>query len=81
MGIVINPSTERRAVMKNNIFELVGSLPTLLQNTHLNVNLQGWPAAVAVIAVSFSGVTAYAIKVFAPNAEDSADTQRPHMAA
>ena len=67
--------------MKNNLFELVGSLPALLQNTHLNVNLQGWPAAVAVIAVSLSGVTAYAIKVLSPDAEGTANTQRPHMAA
>ena len=67
--------------MKNNIFELVGNLPALLQNTHLNINLQGWPAAVAVIAVSLSGVTAYAIKVLSPDAEDTSKTQLSHMAA
>ena len=68
--------------MKNNLIELVGSLPALLQNTHLNVSLQGWPAAVAVIAISLSGVTAYAIKVLSPEAgKATTDAQRPHMAA
>ena len=70
--------------MKNNFIDLVANLPVLLQNTHLNVNLQGWPAAVAVLAVSFSGVTAYAIKVLSPHpeaVEATAELQRPHMAA
>ena len=67
--------------MKNNIIKFVGNLPALIQNTHLNVNLQGWPAAVAVIAISLSGVTAYAIKVLNPEIEmATADVQRPHMA-
>ena len=67
--------------MKNNLLELVGSLPALLQNTHLNVNLQGWPAAVAVIAVSLSGVVAYAIKVPRSDAEAPANMQHLHMVA
>lgn len=48
--------------MKNNIIGLANSLPTLIQNTHLNVNLQGWPAAAAVIAICSAGVTVYFIK-------------------
>ena len=67
--------------MKNNLLELAGSLPALLQNTHLNVNLQGWPAAVAVIAISISGVTAYAIKVLNQDTETHAEAQQARMAA
>lgn len=53
--------------MKNIIIELAGNFPVLLQNTHLDINLQGWPAAVAVLAISISGVSAYAIRVMAPD--------------
>ena len=67
--------------MKNTIFEFAGSLPALIQNTHLNINLDGWPAAVAVISISLSGVTAYAIKVLSPEAEKAApEAQCPYMA-
>ncbi len=52
--------------MKNTILELIGSVPALLQNTHLNIDLQGWPAAVAVIAISISGVKIYALRVSNP---------------
>ena len=61
--------------MKNTFLEFAGSLPALIQNTHLNVNLNGWPAAVAVIAISLSGVTVYAIKTLCPEAvEATAET-------
>lgn len=68
--------------MKNTFLEFAGSLPALIQNTHLNVSLDGWPAAVAVIAISLSGVVAYAIKVLSPEADAATtEAQRPHVAA
>ena len=68
--------------MKNTFLELTESLPVLLQNTHLNVSLKGWPAAVAVIAMSLSGVSAYAIKVMSPKpAVIISEQQHPHMSS
>ncbi len=68
--------------MKNTFLGFAGSLPALIQNTHLNVSLDGWPAAVAVIAISLSSVAAYAIKALNPEAvEAKTETQRPHIAA
>ncbi|NLV35009.1 MAG: hypothetical protein GXY21_10815 [Clostridiaceae bacterium] len=57
--------------MKNNLMGLASSLPSLVQNTHLNISLQGWPAAVAVIAICGAGVTAYFIKASHPEWESS----------
>ena len=68
--------------MKNTFLEFAGSLPALIQNTHLNVSLDGWPAAVAVIAISLSGVVVYAIKVLSSEADAATtEVQRPHVAA
>ena len=51
--------------MKNTLIEVGGSIPALIKNTHLTVNLQGWPAAVAVIALCTGGVAIYAIQASA----------------
>ena len=52
--------------MKNTMIELAGSLHSLVQNTHLSISLQGWPATIAVIAICSAGVTAYVIKASHP---------------
>lgn len=49
--------------MKNSIITIAENLPAVLRNTHLNVTLAGWPAAVTVIAMCSAGVAAYALKV------------------
>jgi len=48
--------------MKGTLIELAGNIPAIVKNTHLTVNLQGWPAAVAVIALCTGSVVVYAIK-------------------
>jgi hypothetical protein len=60
--------------MKNNLIDLVSSLSSLVQNTHLNISLQGWPATVAVVAICGAGVTVYFIKLSQPK-WDPYDTQ------
>ncbi|KAF5032966.1 hypothetical protein DSECCO2_611660 [anaerobic digester metagenome] len=52
--------------MKNNLMGLGSSLPSLVQNTRLNISLQGWPAAVAIIAICGAGVTIYFVKASHP---------------
>lgn len=47
--------------MDNNLIQIVESIPALIQNTHLDISLSGWPAAVAAIAVFGSGVIVYAL--------------------
>ena len=49
--------------MKKNYIEISECIPALIKNTHLTVNLQGWPAAVALVALCSSGVVIYSLKV------------------
>jgi hypothetical protein len=49
--------------MENNIIQMADSVPALIKNTHLNVNLSGWPAAISAIALFGSFVAVYAIKI------------------
>ena len=56
--------------MKHAFFEIAGSLSALFQNTHLNINFDGWPAAVAVIAISLTSVATFALKMLRPKATD-----------
>ena len=37
--------------MESRPFSIVRALPALIQNTHLDVATEGWPAATAIIAV------------------------------
>ena len=53
--------------MENKLIEVVDTFPTLIKNTHLNVNLQGWPAAITAVALFGSCVAIYAIKVSHPD--------------
>ena len=47
--------------MENRALAIVRALPTLIQNTHLDVTLAGWPAATAVTALC-----AAAVAIFSP---------------
>ena len=51
------------SIMENKIIQMADSIPALIKNTHLNVNLQGWPAAITAVALFGSCVAIYAIKV------------------
>ena len=37
--------------MENRPLSMVRALPTLIQNTHLDVAIEGWPATAAIAAV------------------------------
>lgn len=52
--------------MENKIVQMADSIPAILKNTHLNVNLQGWPAAITAVALFGSYVAIYAIKITHP---------------
>lgn len=66
--------------MENKIIQMAECIPAILKNTHLNVNLQGWPAAITSVALFGSCVAIYAIKVTHPEpvyaTEGSYTTQR-----
>ena len=46
--------------MENKNLILGDTIQTIIKNTHLNLHLEGWPAAFAVVAIC--AVAAYAIK-------------------
>ena len=48
--------------MENKLIEVVDTIPTLIKNSHFNITLEGWPAAVTAIAICCSSVAAFAIK-------------------
>lgn len=48
--------------MENKIIQMADSIPAIIKNTHLNVNLQGWPAAITAVTFFCSCVAIYAIK-------------------
>ena len=47
--------------MENRPFAIIRALPTLIQNTHLDVAIEGWPAATAIIAVCSTVVAVVSI--------------------
>ena len=53
--------------MENKLIPMADSIPSLIKNTHVNVNLQGWPAAISAVALFVSCVVMYALKVTHPN--------------
>ncbi len=53
--------------MENKLIQVADSIPTLIKNTHLNVTIEGWPAAVTAIALFGSSVIIYALKVTHPD--------------
>lgn len=65
--------------MENKLIEVVETIPTLIKNTHFNVTLEGWPAAVTAIAICCSSVAAFAIKVVCDS--DAEETYATHKAA
>ena len=52
--------------MENKIIPLTDNIFDLVKNTHLNLSLQGWPAAVTAVAFFGSCVTIYALKITPP---------------
>lgn len=48
--------------MESKLIQPTDTLPAIIKNTHINVSLQGWPAAITVIALCCAGVAVYAIK-------------------
>lgn len=49
--------------MENQIISLTDNIFDFVKNTHLDLNLHGWPAAVTAVAFFGSCVTIYALKV------------------
>lgn len=47
--------------MDKHPLAIVRALPTLIQNTHLDVAIEGWPAATAIIAVCSTVVAVVSI--------------------
>ncbi|MBS6923491.1 MAG: hypothetical protein KH186_08120 [Lachnospiraceae bacterium] len=52
--------------MENKIIPLTDNIFDLVKNTHLDLNLHGWPAAVTAVAFFCSCVAIYALKVTHP---------------
>lgn len=59
--------TKEVSTMENKIIQMTDNIPALIKNTHLNVNLHGWPAAITAVAFFGSCVALYAIKVTHPD--------------
>ncbi len=49
--------------MENSASEILAALPESIRNTHLHFVLQGWPAAVAVVAVCAAGAYMYSLRL------------------
>ena len=45
--------------MERRALSVVRALPAIIQNTHLDVTLAGWPAAVAVTALCVAAVAIF----------------------
>lgn len=56
--------------MENKLIQMSDTIPAVLKNTHLNVSLQGWPAAITAISLFGSCVAIYALKVTHPDQTD-----------
>lgn len=50
-------------------------LPDVIKNTHLNLSLEGWPAAVSVIVICGTIISIYAINATHPG--ESASISEP----
>ena len=59
---IITMNTEVFNMENNFISKAVTTLPELIKNTHININLNGWPATVSIVACCVSAVTIVAIK-------------------
>ena len=56
------------------ITSVAESIPNVIKNTHLNVNIEGWPAVVSIISICGTCIACYAIKCyyFDKNTKDEA---------
>ncbi len=52
--------------MEKTLVAVTETLPTVIKNTHFNITLAGWPAAVTAIALCCAGVAVYALKIMDP---------------
>ncbi len=50
--------------MRNDIVKFADYAPELFKKTHLHFTLSGWPASVALIAISLSGIAIYGINCY-----------------
>ncbi len=50
--------------MKKNLIAMTDALPDVIRNTHFNITLEGWPAAVtvSVVAICCTVVAVCALK-------------------
>ena len=56
--------------MDNRLMKLLDSVPTLIENTHLEVFLEGWPAAFSIGSVCGTVVAVVAILAEAHRTQD-----------
>lgn len=47
--------------MENEIMDMREDTSEMMRNTSVSIDLSGWPAAVAIVAVCLSGVAIYGI--------------------
>ena len=66
------PSTTKEvSIMENKLIKMADSIPALIKNTNLTISLEGWPAAIAAVALFGSCVAIYAIRIaHSVNAEE-----------
>ena len=57
-------------IMDNRLMKLLDSVPTLIENTHLEVFLEGWPAAFSIGSVCGTVVAVVAILTEAHRTQD-----------
>ena len=50
--------------MENNLIEKREEATTMMQNTHINIELSGWPAAAVLITACLSCVAMYGINTW-----------------
>lgn len=60
---------------KNKLVKIVDTIPTVLENTTLDIKLEGWPAAVTAFAFFASCVSIYALKVTHPTDETATKSE------
>ncbi len=70
---MIPHTTKEVALMENTIVQVADSIPTLIEHTHLNIELKGWPAAITAIGFFLTCAALYAIHVAHPSAAEASE--------
>ncbi len=60
--------------MEKTISLLSETIPSLINNTHFNISLEGWPAAISVIAICFTGSAVFTVKEISKNKSHAAQS-------